>query len=474
MAVQQAHAATPQRKAPASGEPHPRLVGYFPQWGLYNDPQYTVKDLVQSGGAKMLDQLNYAQGFVTGGRCSVADPNADLNYTFTAQTSVDGKADAPGAALRGNFHQLQELKRRYPRLKIVVSLEGRAADFAADAQPEQRAAFVSSCVDLFLKGNLAPGVHAPGLFDGIDVDWEYPRGADSANYVPLLEEFRRQMDAVRSGLLLTVALGPSPHMYGEADAAAVGRLVDLAGLMTYDFNGPWNGTTGFVAPLSSADGGSVQSSVAQWKAAGIPAEKLLVGIPFYAYGWRQVTGENHGLGQDGRPIRGDHPYRAIEAMIPRTDPPSPATRASQAGTVNTGGASAGPPANVAPTPPSAAPNPAKTGETTTADTAAAPLAGDDPPAAAPPPPAPVLYRDPVSQAPWLFNGSTFWTYEDATSIRAKADYAAKEGLGGFMVWELSDDTSDATLLHAAHDSLHELRAEDAAGGRKNAVEAPRD
>src|SRR5215472_17712424 len=57
----------------------PLLVGYFPQWGIYNDPQYLVKNLISSGGRPLVDQINYAQGFVTDGHCSVADPNADLN-----------------------------------------------------------------------------------------------------------------------------------------------------------------------------------------------------------------------------------------------------------------------------------------------------------------------------------------------------------------------------------------------------------
>jgi chitinase len=65
----------------------------------------------------------------------------------------------------------------------------------------------------------------------------------------------------------------------------------------------------------------------------------------------------------------------------------------------------------------------------------------------------VLYRDPVSKAPWLFDGNAFWTYEDPTSIQTKAAYAAREQLGGFMVWELTEDTPAATLLHAAHDAL---------------------
>ncbi len=74
-----------------------------------------MKDLVTSGSASLLDQLNYAQGFIVNARCAVADPNADLNLTYTAINSIDGKADRPTSPLRGSFHQLQKLKKRYPQ-----------------------------------------------------------------------------------------------------------------------------------------------------------------------------------------------------------------------------------------------------------------------------------------------------------------------------------------------------------------------
>ncbi|QHN03267.1 glycoside hydrolase family 18 protein [Granulicella sp. WH15] len=301
----------------------PLLTGYFPQWGLYDQPQYLVKDLVTAHGASMLDQVNYAQGFVTNGRCSIADPNADLNYTFTAQQSVDGVADTPTQPLRGHLNQFVKLKRLYPHLKLVLSLEGRASDFAADAQPENRAAFVSSCVDLFLKGNLAPGVHVPGLFDGIDIDWEFPRDEDTANFIALLAEFRRQFDALRPGLLLNIAVGHSPRMAGATDGnmSAISALVDQVGLMTYDYTGGWSQTTGFLAPFSTSPDrpyGTVQRSIQAYLAAGVPASKLMVGVPFYGYGWRLVPEENNGLFQEGEPIRGDRPYRYIETLIPHS------------------------------------------------------------------------------------------------------------------------------------------------------------
>jgi chitinase len=64
------------------------------------------------------------------------------------------------------------------------------------------------------------------------------------------------------------------------------------------------------------------------------------------------------------------------------------------------------------------------------------------------------YRDERSQAPWLFDGQTFWTYEDPVSVRFKVSYARSEHLGGVMIWELSNDTADAELLRVAWRSLH--------------------
>jgi chitinase len=373
--------------APAASAPQrPLLVGYFPQWGLYNQPQYLVKNLISGTETPLVDQINYAQGFVTNGHCSIADPNADLNYTFTAAQTVDGTPDSPSQPFRGNLHQLQELKRKFPHIHIIISLEGRGSDFAIDAQPENREAFVASCVDIFLKGNFAPGITVPNLFDGIDVDWEYPHEPDADNYKALLLELRRQMDALRPGLLLTVAVGPSPRMYDGTDMGEIGRIVDQVGLMTYDFVGPWSQTTGFVSPLAGTpdhDGGTVTHSVNAYLAAGVPADKLLVGLPFYGYGWHQVTEADNGLFQEGIGIRGDQPYSHILGLIGKS----------------------------------------------------------------------TVYRDPLSQAPWLFDGDIFWTYEDPTSIAHKTSYVRQQQLGGIMIWELGEDAADATLLRATHTGL---------------------
>lgn len=368
-------------------EQKPLVVGYFPQWGFYYEKPYYAKSLISNGSIRFLGQLNYAQGFVTNGRCSLADPNADLHASYTAENSVNGKADDPASRFHGYFHQLKELKHKYRNLKVLISLEGKASDFTEDAKPQNRQAFVRSCVDLFIKGHFEDGIVEPGLFDGFDVDWESPKEVDAENFRALLAEFRQQMNEVKPGLKLSIAVGHSPRMLAGTDFSQVAPLVDQVGIMNYDYTGPWNETTGFLAPLfppsSSQRRASIASSIESYEAAGVPREKLLMGIPFYGYSWTGVPNENSGLFQAGKGVRPDRPYNYIRTI-------APSFRA---------------------------------------------------------------YRDSTSKAPWLFDGQTFWTYDDPLSIRYKTSYAIHQKIGGVMIWELSNDTEDAELLHEIHRSL---------------------
>lgn len=393
--------------AMAAGAQSPAIVGYLPQWGLYADPPWSARQLISSGTAPLLTQINYSQAFIVNARCAVADPNADLQHPYTAETSVDKSADplpdpaaaAPAGAgvLRGEFHQLQELHRLYPRIRMLISLEGKPAAFADAAQPDKRAAFVASCIDMFLRGNLAPGLHAPALFSGIDMDWEYPNGSpsDGENFTALVAEFRRQLDAYGAATrgerpMLTIAAAPGLGRYPGVDWPAIAAAVDQVGLMNYDYNGPWQKMTGILAPLYAIPGlrlesGSDDSTVSEYEHAGVPAAKLLMGIPFYGYHWSQVTdaGMQHGLGMAGQGERGDTPFWQIAAM---------------SGYVS-------------------------------------------------------LFRDAASSAPWLYDGSSFWTFDDPISAEAKARYTRLHGLGGMMIWELSGDTADGALVKAMHRGL---------------------
>jgi chitinase len=370
------------------------IVGYFPQWGIYNR-RYVPLDLIKSGAIKSLTQLDYAQVNIKDNACIVADPLADTNIPYKAEDSVDGNADAPDAPLRGNFHQLQLLRRMYPKLRILVSIEGPKNLFDEAAKPQNRVAFVHSCIARFLEGHVAPGVEAPQLFDGIDVDWEYPTADNAENFYGLMAEFRRQMDAIRwksvstragteqRGYTLSIASGASHKAIDPINWARVAKDVDQVGVMTYDFQGPWSHDTGFVAPLRSDDPSAetVASVINAYLAAGVPSRKLLIGLPFYAYEWHNVpAGANHGYLSKGDPVHGNLNQTTATALMQNDDAE--------------------------------------------------------------------LFRDPASQAPWIYDGDNFLTFEDPVSLQAKAAYARDQKLGGMMIWELSGDTNDAQLLRA--------------------------
>src|SRR5688572_19620727 len=211
---------TPASVARADNDPDKKLVGYFIEWGIYGR-NYLVKNVATSGSAKKLTHINYAfsnakpdgSGQVT---CQLFDEWADYQRPWTAGESVDGQEVTWPNPVLGNFQQLKALKALYPKLKVLISIGGwTGSKYFSDAAltPESRAAFVTSCIDLFLKGDLpnpgwggmgGPGA-AAGIFDGIDLDWEWPgsegnvgniiRPEDKQNFTALVDEFREQLDA---------------------------------------------------------------------------------------------------------------------------------------------------------------------------------------------------------------------------------------------------------------------------------------
>jgi chitinase len=371
-----------------------KIVGYFVQWGVYGR-NYQVKNIKTSGSASKLTHINYAFGNVVNSRCQIGDPYADYDKFYDASQSVDGQSDTwDNGALRGNFNQLRKLKAQYPNLKVLISLGGWtwSSGFSDAALPQNRVAFVQSCVDLFIKDQRWAGV-----FDGIDVDWEYPgacgnscnfRPEDTQNFTALLAEFRRQLNATRPGLLLTIAAPAGPDKIDKIEINNIHPHLDFINLMTYDFHGAWENTTNFNANLFTAAGDpaqgnarvSVDQAVATWLQRGTPANKLVVGVPFYGRGWQGVGSANNGLWQPsggaapGTYEQGIEDYKVLKGKgWPR-------------------------------------------------------------------------FFNSDAQAAWLFGNGQFWSYDDPAVMAIKMNYVKTKGLAGVMFWELSGDTSDGELI----------------------------
>ncbi len=406
--------------------PQVQIIGYFTAWGI-NEPNrpYRVKEMVNSGAAERLTVINYAFANVlpledgSGNsyvQCVIGDAWADYQKPFSAEESFDGLADALDQQLKGNFNQLKKLKVRYPNLRVMISLggwtwSGHFSDAALTAQ--SREMFVKSCIDLFILGNLPsqdgtvviPGA-AAGVFDGIDVDWEFPaspgaegniyRPEDSENFTALLAEFRRQLDEIDPHLLLTAATPAGADKYREIELDKIHHYLNWINMMTYDFHGSWdvNGPTNFHSNLYTASDDpysppfSVDSTMQGYLDADVPPEKIVVGLPFYGRGWTGVGDENNGLYQPAlRPVEANDGYANFHILKEFTE--NGYTRFWHEG----------------------------------------------------------------AHSPWLFNGETFWAYEDEQSIVNKMRYVRLHGLAGAMFWSLDGDDENATLVKTISDNL---------------------
>ncbi|MHC9011507.1 glycosyl hydrolase family 18 protein [Stenotrophomonas rhizophila] len=401
-----------------------RVIGYFTQWGIYGR-NYQVKNIDTSGSAAKLTHINYAFGNVRNNRCEVgvtqaSDPNtgvggdayADYGKSFAAGASVSGVADTWDQPLRGNWNQLKQLKAKHPNVKVLISLGGWtwSRGFSSAAQPANRQAFVASCIDAYIKGNLpvadgAGGTGAAlGVFDGIDIDWEYPVAcglscgtpADNANFTALLAEFRRQLDAVRPGLLLTVAVGAGVDKIRVTDPASYHPYLDFINVMTYDFHGAWDPQTNhhsalFDSPSDPSTGDqklyNSNDAMEAFLSRGVPASKLNLGIGYYGRGWTGVASGNNGL------------YKSASGAAPGT---------YEAGIEDW-----------------------------------KVLKNLNWP----------VYTDNVAKATWISNGTTFWSLDTPTMVTEKMGYVKAQGLGGAFFWEFSGDDAQGTLTKAISDGL---------------------
>lgn len=124
-------------------------------------------------------------------------------------------------------------------------------------------------------------------FTGINLDFENIKVEDKDAYTQFVKEMSEMCKA--EGLVLSVDVTKySP--YGGTwslcyDRAALAKYADYIALMAYDENGTWSETAGSVASLPWVEE-SIQITLEE-----VPAEKLLLGIPFYTRLWREVNGK---------------------------------------------------------------------------------------------------------------------------------------------------------------------------------------
>ncbi|WP_433006962.1 glycoside hydrolase family 18 protein [Kribbella sp. CA-294648] len=363
-----------------------RVVGYFTEWGVY-DRNYHVRNIKTSGSAAKLTNIVYAFGNTTGGRCTMGDAYAATDKFYDAAGSVDGVADTwDTGALRGNFNQLRKLKKQYPNIKVVWSFGGWTWSGGFTEAAKNPTAFANSCYSLVEDPRWAD------VFDGIDIDWEYPNACGLSCDASGPNAFNTVISALRtrfgSSALVTAAITADGTNGGKIDAtnyALAAQKLNWIMPMTYDYFGAFNaqGPTAPHSPLRSYSGipqagFHSDAAIQKLKSKGIPAAKILLGIGFYGRGWTGVTqaapGGRATGAAPGKYEAGIEDYKLISTRCPST------------GTV--GGTA------------------------------------------------------------YAFCNGQWWGYDTPATIRNKMTYANNQGLGGAFFWELSGDTSSGALITA--------------------------
>ena len=302
-----------------------------------------------------------------------------------------------------NYAYLVALRKQNPDLTVLTSVGGWlwSTNFSdVCLTPASRKTFIDSVMTFLARYDL----------DGLDIDWEYPgmigaghpfRAEDKQNFTSLVRELRVRFDLqtrhTHRHLYLTMAAGSSNEFIEHTEMDKVQKYLDTVNLMAYDYYEPDSDKlTGHHAPLYTSDADpkkvSADASVQAFKRAGVPADKMTLGLPFYGHVWGNVEDHNHGLFQPGKPTpKGYAPFNLLAQSELNSNQDQF-----------------------------------------------------------------VRYWDPSASVPYLYSASKqiFISYEDAESIAAKCRYVQSHKLAGVMFWEYASDPT-GTLLSAINASFRE-------------------
>ena len=320
-----------------------------------------------------------------------------------------------------------KMKEANPGIKVLPSVGGWSLSdpfFALANDPALRARFVQSVKEFLLTYE---------VFDGVDIDWEFPGGegvnpalgssTDGEAFADLMRDLRAMLDEVEAetgrDMELSAAVSAGDAKIKRVNYAEAEKYMDYVFAMTYDFYGAWGTELGHHAALyDSANTGwnkaSADDAINTLMDAGVPPEKLVVGVGMYGRGWSKVEG-----------VQGDNPFSGHGTYSSSWQGTSvnkaPGTwedgvldykdiRANYLGAEGTG------------------------------------INGFS------------YHYDQEAEAPYLWNPSsgTLITFDDGRSARAKAAYVQQHNLAGVFSWEIDSDNGE--ILNAMHQGLgHERR-----------------
>lgn len=211
--------------------------------------------------------------YVWSGAETMPDPETitGINYGFA---NMNETRDGVVINNEPRFRQMIDLKKQKPDLKIFLCIGGDCnsglSEMAADSL--KRASLAGDCARIIREYGI----------DGIDFDWEVPGGPggtpqDVDNFTLVLQQVR---DSIGPGHLLTLASGGDISF----NVDPVLPLIDYVSIMAYDLGGqaPWHHTALYRSPNTGWH--SVDEVVQIYREAGVPYDKMLLGLGFYGRG----------------------------------------------------------------------------------------------------------------------------------------------------------------------------------------------
>lgn len=253
-----------------------------------------------------------------------AEKLTHINYAFA--NVIDGRVkegEGREEQDKQNLALLRSLKSKNPNLKILISVGGWTwSKGFSDAvlTASGRKIFTASAIDYLIRHDL----------DGLDFDWEYPaypgdnnpyRPEDKDNFILMVRSVREALDSLGAltgkHYLQTIASGGFTEVLEVNDLGEAQKYLDFINIMAYDLIvQSWRDTTGHHANLypSKYSNRSSQKTVMEHIQAGVPANKLVMGLPFYGRSWKSVHPQNNGLGQKGIGSKG-YPFLQISELL---------------------------------------------------------------------------------------------------------------------------------------------------------------
>lgn len=314
-----------------------------------------------------------------------------LNFSFG--TIVNGKLSVTSllSTLVNSAHKVGT--------RVVVAVGGwGGSGFSTMARTsESRKVFIDSVIALMEEYN----------FDGLDYDWEYPTSTasgdldaspeDKQNFSLLIKETKEAFDEFREGLIVSAAVvGGTWGVNQYYDIAELNKYIDYFHIMSYDYNNfPADGGLGLTKHHTNLYKSTIfgfngaDDAIQTYLNAGASSQKLILGIAFYGRIATEVSSSTNGMNAMGKNPAGSISFNDIYNQYLAPDKFNPN----------------------------------------------------------------YYFYDETAEAPWIFDGSTFISFDDTRSVTAKCNYVIENNLGGVMFWNYVHDPN-GYLLDTISDLLN--------------------